>query len=1293
MVTLLTGMYPESPPIPTWMEFGQVEGWGYGTYVLEGLKPYVDPRLTNILARCMMENPDHRPDIGELQGEMVAILGHYRHLGQQEGNPDETDWPRNWHKAPYEEQTPWTDRQLHAWVDEALYQPASAPAPGVPPPADDRGLSPAQMEDAQVKDVQQELSEFQREELFDKWADKKSQAFKNRLDAMQEAQAMKMYERWWNPALEKTETYKRQKDWKRWLKTRPPAEQEEVDAMSQAEQQAAFESWLARRVKDEEQERRLQAYIKHRDWKWEFNLLWASRPADHPPETYYSWVLQMAKMEATRPHTDAYIADCVEQINDYVKQQHQDMISQLDKRAERRIAEQRDIIRQSGQPDLTPLEIQVIRRYYDEDIPTYLPTLGTSLSRRIYRLQKEIFGQDWHIGKSSQMISPFRSIPSLVNQDRIVPYKHDDNPLPSSSPPLSRTPTPDPPRLDSAPGGGGGGKGDDDDDDDDSDDSGDGGAGDAADASDPSASGGGGGGGAPPPSVSNDDDGDDDVGMGGPAPAPQPQGPVSRFNPNAPVFNPSAPVFYPGPRVAPPPTGRPAPSAPPPPPPPEVDPYEVEFPALGTPGPVVPKRVVTTKIGQNDVKDARRARRANNQNLDRVSDPGVGPSTVSAAVPPAITITASSPTAPLAASPAVVIIQERMQEMGLAGPAAPPPQHFQAPHFGNPILPMPELENPRFGAPMLLPIGQPGTGLSLWDPDAAPARFAGTLPPGVPVPPQYRHLAQQQPLPPAPFPYGNPPQGAYGGPPVAGSSVPGPSAPGQQGRPRGRRPPFKPEPGRNSMPLPDGGRVDRWGNWFHDPQTTPPYVWRDPKIRPHSPTPPPPPPGMVLPPFPNWDSPWLDYVYPRDYVAPLVNGQPPTPKTKYDQYQKQRREEADKVREEDARREKEKKAREEQRAVMQARHQQRLRERQRQNQDYQPPDEGEGEISPRSLQAFRVWKKKNKRAERVRDARRERVLERGREIERERRMEEPPPPPPPNSPDALDFQRRLREVLQRRADRAQAAAERRATIADAQWRLEMERDHDPANIDRTKVGPPPQLTPPRPVTPLQGSPISPPSQRAGPFGPVGQDRVEHDPDSDMEDRPPPPRRERWWHTRSPYNQGGRNWMQSSSSDEDDNTILRSPSWFRRRQQQERALGARRQGDRVLSGRVRPQPERRSLLSRLVDFSTAITSPPRPGRWGVIGAIDGWSRKPGRTSNETGSPSRRRRDSGAPGGNLGVDIDALPRIESRTRTARPPPVPFGRPWVSLQRQQHRQRQQQQGGQQQQGDQDVVMTDVD
>lgn len=70
------------------------------------------------------------------------------------------------------------------------------------------------------------------------------------------------------------------------------------------------------------------------------------------------------------------------------------MISQLDKRAERRIAEQRDIIRQSGQPDLTPLEIQAIRRYYDENIPIYLPTLGISLSRRIYRLQKEIFGQD-----------------------------------------------------------------------------------------------------------------------------------------------------------------------------------------------------------------------------------------------------------------------------------------------------------------------------------------------------------------------------------------------------------------------------------------------------------------------------------------------------------------------------------------------------------------------------------------------------------------------------------------------------------------------------------------------------------------------------------------------------------------------------------------------------------------------------------------------------------------------------------------------------------------------------------
>ncbi|KAK4643692.1 hypothetical protein QC761_405870 [Podospora bellae-mahoneyi] len=596
MVTLLTGMYPESPPIPTWMEFGQVEGWGYGAYVLEGLKPYVDPRLTNILARCMMENLDHRPDIGELQGEMVAILAYYRHLGQQEGNPDETDWPRNWHKAPYEEQTPWADRQLHAWVDEVLYQPASAPAPGVPPPADDGGLSPAQMEDAQVKDVQQELSESQREELFDKWADKKSQAFKDRLDAMQEAQATKMYERWWNPALEKTETYKRQKEWKRWLKTRPPAEQ-----------QAAFESWLARRVKDEEQERRLQAYIKHRDWKREVNLLWASRPADHPPEIYYSWVLQMAKMEATRPHTDAYITDCVEQINDYVKQQHQDMISQLDKRATRRIAEQRDIIRQSGQPDLTPLEIQVIRRYYDEDIPIYLPTLGTSLSRRIYRLQKEIFGQDWHTGKSSQMISPFRSIPSLMKQDRIVP----------------------------------------------------------------------------------------------------------------------TPVFYPGPRVAPPPTGRRG--------------------SRGAPPP--------TQIGQNDVKDARRARRANNRNLDRVSDLGVGPSTVSAAAPPAITITASSPTAPLAASPAVAIIQGRMQDMGLAGPAAPPPQHFQAPHFGNPILPMPELENPRFGAPMLPPIGQPGTGLSLWDPDAAPTRFAGPLAPGVPVPSQYRHLVQKQPLPPAPFPY------------------------------------------------------------------------------------------------------------------------------------------------------------------------------------------------------------------------------------------------------------------------------------------------------------------------------------------------------------------------------------------------------------------------------------------------------------------------------------------------------------------------------------------------------------
>ncbi|KAK4194320.1 kinase-like domain-containing protein, partial [Triangularia verruculosa] len=350
MVTLMSGMYPETPPLATRMRFTPsitgldehgdaqdvAEMWCYGAYVLD-LGPHFDPRLLNILARCMMENPDERPSLPELLDISFNTVFEYGELGQKEDDHQEADWPRDWFKAPFEEQKPWTDRQLQAWVEEALYKPTEAPPPVDPTPG-----APA--------------------------ANEKQQ-----------------------------EGYRRQKQFKKWLRTRPQSEQQEIEQLPQEQYQEAYEKWLAGRVRDEDQVNRLTTYLKYREWKRAFDELKALRPNQTPAERYNAWLVEMIKHEAKAPFTEEFIRTCAHEINQYLAYQYQELIAQRNRRAAKRVKEQQQRMRQRG-GHLTESDIARINRYYDENVDTYLPAFDSSVAKRISRLQRRLFGEDWHLG-------------------------------------------------------------------------------------------------------------------------------------------------------------------------------------------------------------------------------------------------------------------------------------------------------------------------------------------------------------------------------------------------------------------------------------------------------------------------------------------------------------------------------------------------------------------------------------------------------------------------------------------------------------------------------------------------------------------------------------------------------------------------------------------------------------------------------------------------------------------------------------------------------------------------------
>ncbi|KAK0744286.1 hypothetical protein B0T21DRAFT_357539 [Apiosordaria backusii] len=276
MVTLMTGMYPELPPKATKMRFTPslsgvdvygnpqplVETWCYGEYVMD-LPSHIDPRLYELLEYSK------------------AMLETYKSLGRTDGNHDETDWPRDWFMDAYENQTPWTDKQLEAWVNEAIYEP-----PEPRPPSPDPGSA---------ADSQEPVDTAKEKE-------KENEVKEKRKDAAQ-----------------------RQKQWKRWLARRSRAEREAIERLPQDEYKDAYRKWLSDRWRDEDQEKRLRAYIEYRKWKQQRDQLMGARPAPDPPGPYYAWFERMSEEEVNRPYSEEYIRECAREISQYRANQYRDL--------------------------------------------------------------------------------------------------------------------------------------------------------------------------------------------------------------------------------------------------------------------------------------------------------------------------------------------------------------------------------------------------------------------------------------------------------------------------------------------------------------------------------------------------------------------------------------------------------------------------------------------------------------------------------------------------------------------------------------------------------------------------------------------------------------------------------------------------------------------------------------------------------------------------------------------------------------------------------------------------------
>nr|CDP27964.1 Putative protein of unknown function [Podospora anserina S mat+] len=388
LVCIMSGDYPQTPPHPTkvpWTpsmtgvdEDGNdeplEEHWSYGAYIY-GLEQHIDGHLKSVLVRCLMENPDHRPNWRELLEDADTECERYRTDGDEIGDHDSPDWPRGWEKDDWKAQVPWTDVQLESWIKEAILEPPVL----TPDPAD----MPSPPELPAVLERRRAMRrQHQRQRLF-----------------MQ------------------------------WLNTRQANLQARVRAMGQEEYTNYFNVWCKRRDMEEHIEKCYKAVVKLRAWEAQFQMHKLLRPADQQGRAWADWTAQANAIHQAHPFISLkpadrgpYVRNIQIAIENFRKMEFNTFVREQPEKINRWVQGQIQRLSQNGQ-FLSPAEITNMTLQARAQ-PISIPFPQTPIRKRIRKLQLQVYGPHWHHGLMIGQVAGLDPCPGMVpvgnNHDNFV---------------------------------------------------------------------------------------------------------------------------------------------------------------------------------------------------------------------------------------------------------------------------------------------------------------------------------------------------------------------------------------------------------------------------------------------------------------------------------------------------------------------------------------------------------------------------------------------------------------------------------------------------------------------------------------------------------------------------------------------------------------------------------------------------------------------------------------------------------------------------------------------------------